>query len=240
MSARSGFSALSAGCGMRSTTASRISCVPVPSFAEAKRISSAAKAEGVDELLRDALGLGAGEVDLVDHGDELQVGVERQVDVGEGLRLDALGGVDDEQGAFAGGEGARDLVAEVDVAGGIDEVELVGVAVLGREGHADGLGLDGDALLALQVHGVEHLGGHIALGDSARHLQEAVGEGGFAVVDVGDDAEVADSGWIHVGVRVATWCGGRWSPGTGGEGGAPERAIGYPGCSQAGKVAGIQ
>ena len=65
------------------------------------------EADDVDELLGDALGLGGGEVDLVDDGDDREVELERHVDVGERLRLDALGGVDDEQGAFAGGEGAE-------------------------------------------------------------------------------------------------------------------------------------
>ena len=157
-----------------------------------------AEAERVDELLRDALRLGAGQVDLVDDGDELEVGFHGQVDVGERLGLDALGRIDDEERALAGGERAGDLVAEVDVAGGVDEVELVGAAVAGGEGHADGLGLDGDALLALQVHGVEHLRGHIALRDRAGLLEKPVGERRFAVVDVGDDAEVANAGWFHL------------------------------------------
>ena len=50
---------------------------------------------------------------------------EGEVDVGERLGLDALGGVDDEDGALAGLEAAADLVAEVDVAGRVDEVEAV-------------------------------------------------------------------------------------------------------------------
>ena len=150
--------------------------------------------------LRDRLRLGAGEVDLVDDGDDGEVGLDGEVEVGEGLRLDALRGVDDEDGALAGGEAARDLVAEVDVAGGVDQVQLVLDAVVGGVAHADGLRLDGDALLALEVHLIEDLLGHVALGDRAGELEEAVGEGGFAVVDVGDDAEVADAALIHGGV----------------------------------------
>ena len=57
---------------------------------------------------------------------------------------------------------------------------------------ADGLGLDGDAPLALQVHAVEHLLAHVPLGDGVGHLQDAVGQRGLPVVDVGDDAEIAD------------------------------------------------
>jgi len=174
----------------------------------------AGEADDLGDLLGDAVRLGGVEVDLVDDGDDGEVLVEGEVDVGEGLGLDALGSINDEEGAFAGGEGAGDFVGEVDVAGGVDEVELVGAGgersqwfrssyeslrtnggrpegVRGPS-HADGGGFDGDAALAFEVHGVEDLFGHLARGNGAGELEEAVGEGGFAVVDVGDDAEVAD------------------------------------------------
>ena len=65
------------------------------------------EADDVLDLLADLVGLGGGEVDLVDDGDDLVVGVDGLVDVGERLRLDALGGVDDEQRALAGGRSGR-------------------------------------------------------------------------------------------------------------------------------------
>ena len=74
--------------------------------------------------------VGGGQIDLVEDRDDLVVGVERVIDVGEGLRLDALGGIDDQQRALDGGQRARHLVGEIDVAGGVDEVEDVGLAVL--------------------------------------------------------------------------------------------------------------
>ena len=86
-------------------------------------------AEQVGDLLGDALGLGAGQVDLVEHRDQLEAALDRQVRVRERLRLDALRGVDDQQRALAGRERAADLVREVDVAGRVDEVQLVGLAV---------------------------------------------------------------------------------------------------------------
>ena len=88
------------------------------------------EADHVLDLLLDALGLGGGQVDLVEDRHDLVVGVERLVDVGERLRLDALGCVDHEQRALAGGERARHLVGEIDVAGRVDQVEDVGLAVL--------------------------------------------------------------------------------------------------------------
>jgi len=44
------------------------------------------------------------------------------MDISHGLRLDSLGGIDDEQSALAGGKTARDLIGEVDMAGGVDQV----------------------------------------------------------------------------------------------------------------------
>ena len=126
--------------------------MPMPSLAEAQDHLVAREADDILDLLGDALGLGAGQVDLVDDRDDGQVVLERQVDVGQRLRLDALGGVDDQDRALAGGQAARDLVGEVDVAGRVDQVQLVLLAVCGGVAHAHGLRLDGDALLALEVH----------------------------------------------------------------------------------------
>ena len=57
--------------------------------------------------------------------------------------------------------------------------------------------LDGDAAFAFEVHGVEHLGLHLTCREGAGQLQQAVGEGGFAVVDVRDDREIADVLDVH-------------------------------------------
>ena len=118
--------------------------------------------------------------------------LEREVAVGEGLRLDALRRVDDEHDALARGQRPRHLVAEVDVTGRVDEVEHVVAPV---DPHV--LGLDRDAPLALEVHRVEVLLAHVARVDRAGQLEDAVRERRLAVVDVGDDAEVADASQLH-------------------------------------------
>ncbi len=54
-------------------------------------------------------------------------------------------------------------------------------------------------LLALQVHRVQHLVDHLALGSRVPvRSKQPVGQGGLAVVDVGDDAEIADVLLVHV------------------------------------------
>ena len=152
------------------------------------------EADDLLDLLADALGLGGGQVDLVQHHDDLVVGVDRLVDIGQRLRLDALRGVDHQQRALAGAQRARHLIGEVDMAGRVDQIEDVVLAIVGAVFQPHGLRLDGDAALALDVHRVQHLLGHLAQLQPAGRLDQPVGQRRFAVVDVGDNGEVADVG----------------------------------------------
>ena len=140
------------------TTASRTSPMLRPVLAEIRHRLRSVDADHVFDLLADALGFGGGQIDLVEDRHDVETGVDRLIDVGQRLRLDALAGVHDQQRAFAGGQAARDLVAEVDVAGRVHQVQDVGFAVLGRIGQAHGLRLDRDAALALDIHRVRALG----------------------------------------------------------------------------------
>ena len=51
------------------------------------------------------------------------------------------------------------------MAGSIDQVELIDLAILRGVQHAYGMGLDGNAALALQVHRVQNLLLHFAHGE---------------------------------------------------------------------------
>jgi hypothetical protein len=142
------------------------------------------------------VGVGRREVDLVEAGHDLEVVLQGQVAVGQGLGLDALGRVDQQDHAFAGREGPAHLVAEVDVARGVDQVEDVVLV-----GEANRLELDGDAPLALDVHGVQVLGAHVPRVHGTADFEDAVAERGLAVIDVGDHAERTDLGAVHRGLR---------------------------------------
>ena len=152
--------------------------------------------------------VGGRQIDLVDDRNDFEAVIDGEIRVGEGLGFNALGGIDDEQGAFARSQRARDFVGKIDVARGVDEVELVHFAVLGEVIHANGVGLDGDAALAFEVHGVEDLLLHLAGGERAGELEQAVGERGFAMIDVGDDGEVPDVGGIHGVILYSSSHGG--------------------------------
>ncbi len=42
------------------------------------------------------------------------------------------------------------------------------------------------------IHGVENLHLHVAFGYGAGQLDQQVSEGGYPVIDMGDDGEIAD------------------------------------------------
>ena len=181
------------GAGTRLTIASRISSIADALLGRGEDHLFARDREDVLELLDHHVGLGRRQVDLVEDRDDREALAEREVDVREGLGLDALRGVDDEDRALARLERAADLVREVDVAGRVDQVQPVRQAVLRRVLEPDGARLDRDALLALEVHRIEDLARHLPGIDRVRELEQPVGERRFAVIDVGDDREVAQA-----------------------------------------------
>ena len=74
----------------------------------------------------------------------------------------------------------------------VHQVEDISLAVLGAVFEAHGLRLDRDAALALELHVVEHLLAHLARFEAAASLDQPIGEGRLAVVDMRNDREITD------------------------------------------------
>ncbi len=92
------------------------------------------------------------------------------------------------------------------MAGRVDQVQVVDLAVSRPVLDPNRLCLDRDPALPLEVHRVEHLGTHFLRVDGAGDLEDAVGQGRLAVVDVGDDREVANV--VHRGAEYGDWRAG--------------------------------
>ena len=145
--------------------------------------------DGVDHFGRS----GVGAVDLVDHADDREPGLEGLAQHEAGLGQGALAGVDEQQHPVDHGQAPLDLAAEIGVTGRVHDVD-------GEIAVVDGgvLGQDGDALFPLQVHGVEDPVGHRLVGAEGAGLAEhGVHQGGLAVVDVGHDGDIAEIGALH-------------------------------------------
>ncbi len=140
-----------------------------------------------------ALRVGAGQVDLVDDRQDLEPGVRREIGVGQGLRLDALRGVHHQHGALARRQRTRNLVIEIDMAGRVDQIENIVFSVLCVVNKRHGVRLDGDAPFPLQIHIVQNLIFHFAPGHRLGLFQDTVGKGALSMVDMCNDAEIADS-----------------------------------------------
>ena len=158
-----------------------------------------------------------GPVDLVDRDDHRQPRLERLAQHEARLGQRPLRGVDEQQHAVDHGQRALDLAAEVGVAGRVDDVELDRRLVLRAPAHRRVLGQDRDALLALEVHGVHDPLGDVLVGAKGAGLpQHRVDQRRLAVVDVGDDGDVAQvlaggggGGHVFTVVGAPEWTGVR-------------------------------
>jgi hypothetical protein len=83
------------------------------------------------------------------------------------------------------------------MAGGIDQIQLVGLTVLCRIDHTNRMSFDRNAAFAFEVHRVEDLRLHLPGAEGARQLEQSVGERGFAVINVRDDREIANVLDVH-------------------------------------------
>lgn len=75
--------------------------------------------------------------------------------------------------------------------GGINKVQLIRLSVPRRVFQRDALRLDRDPPLTLKVHGIENLICHLPVAETTTVLDKPVGQRGLAMVDVGNDREVA-------------------------------------------------
>jgi hypothetical protein len=146
--------------------------------------------EQIEDLVDHRVGPLLGPVDLVHHQDGAEPVGQRLLEHEAGLGHHALDGVDQQQDAIHHAEHPLHLSPEVGVAGRVHELDPRPLPLDGG-----GLGEDGDATLPLEVLAVEGALGHGLMGpEHAREAEHAVDQGRLAVVDVGDDGEVAQRG----------------------------------------------
>src|SRR6185369_562817 len=85
----------------------------------------------------------------------------------------------------------------------VQQIQLVSDSILGRVHHSNGVSLDGNSALALQLHRIQHLllALHFTRREGPGGLQETIGKGRLPMVDMGDDGEIANEGAIHCEYR---------------------------------------
>ena len=83
------------------------------------------------------------------------------------------------------------------MARGVDQVKNVFISIFCPVYSTHSLGFNGNSTLPLQVHVIEYLRLHFTAGQKAGHLDDAVCQSGFAVVNMGDDTEITDLALVH-------------------------------------------
>ena len=135
--------------------------------------------------------IGAGAVHLIDKADARHAVTIRLPPHRLRLRLDACDCIEDHDAAIQHAQAALHFRGEIDVAGRVDQVDLVAAPLTG-----DRRRLDRDPALALLHHPIGDGGTFIDIAHpigSAGVVEDALGGGGFARVDMRDDADVAQS-----------------------------------------------
>ena len=144
--------------------------------------------EEIEGVIHNPVRACARAIDFVDDDDRLQPLRQRLARDEARLRHRAIDRIDEQQHAVHHRQHALDFAAEIGVAGGVDDVD---VRAFVRDRAV--LGEDGDAALALEVVRVHHaLDQVLVRGERAGLAQQLVDQRGLAVVDVGDDGDVAD------------------------------------------------
>ena len=152
--------------------------------------------EQIEHLIEHPVWPRGGPIDFVHDDHHLLVQGEGVAQHEARLGHRPLDRVDQEEHPVAHVEDALHLAAEVGVARGVDEVELVPLVADGRV-----LGHDGDAALALEVVAVHDAGAPgLVLPPDLGLGEHGVDEGRLAVVDVRDDGDIAEE---RRGVAVA-------------------------------------
>ena len=109
------------------------------------------------------------------------------IHVGQRLCFDPLGAIDNQQRSFNRAHRTRHFIGKVNVARCIYQVQDVFFTVLRGVIDPNGLRLDRNAAFSLDIHAVEHLLFHVAVGHGVRRLDQPVSERRLSVVDMRHD-----------------------------------------------------
>ena len=126
------------------------------------------------DFLLHPLGVGLRQIHLVQYRQYLEALLDCRVAIGDRLRFNPLTRIHYQQRTLASGERTGDFIGKVDVAGGINKVQLVRLAILRLIVERHALRFDGNAALPLKIHRIEHLIRHFSLRQTAAMLDKAI------------------------------------------------------------------
>ena len=139
------------------------------------------------------LRLGLGQIHFVQDRHHFQPLFNGGIAVGHRLGFHTLPGVHHQQCPFAGVQRARHFVGKIHMPRGVNEIQLVFLAIPGRVIERDTLGLDGNPSLTLKIHGIQDLFSHFTVSQATTDLDKTICKRGFTMVNVRDNGKVTNS-----------------------------------------------
>jgi hypothetical protein len=150
--------------------------------------SRAQLVEQIESLVDHPIGTGTVAIHLVDHDDGTQTQCQRFLGDETCLRHRAFDRIHQQQYAIDPTQHALYFAAEVGMAGRVHDVDMHAFVI-----HCAVLRQNGDAALFFQVVAIHHALGDMFVGGKRAGLTEQlVHQSGLAVVNVGDDGDIAD------------------------------------------------
>ena len=150
---------------------------------------AAVQANHLFYLLGDLIRPRRRQIHFIDHRQNFQVVIQRQIHIGQRLRFDSLAGIHHKDRPFAGRKGAGDFISKIHMPGSIDEVKCVFYAILFMD-HAHRLGFYCDPALPLQIHLVQKAIFHLPHRNSLRLFDQPVCQRGFSMIDMRNNAKI--------------------------------------------------
>ena len=138
------------------------------------------------------LWLCAGQVDLVEHRNHIQVMIQRQIYIGKGLGLDSLGRIYHQNGPVTGSKASGNLIVKIHVPRGVNQIKDILLTVFCFVNRADCLGFDGNAPLPLQFHVIQYLRLHLPVCQKTGHLNNPVRKGRLSMINVCYNTKIPD------------------------------------------------
>ena len=105
--------------------------------------------------------------------------------------LNTLRSINHQQSTFAGSNGTRNLIREIDMSRRVNQIQNVFFSIQ-YVFHLNGMAFNGNAPFTLQVHAVEYLLLGIPCADSPRDFQQSVGKGAFTMINMSYNAKIPD------------------------------------------------
>ena len=144
--------------------------------------------EKIQNLVDSDFGIDPGPVNFVNENNGAQTLFQSLLQNEAGLGHGAFVGIHNQKTAIHHAEHPLDFPTEVGVARGINNIDSNPVVINGGI-----LRKNGNSAFALEIIGIEHTSGDsFPFTKDARLVQEGINQGGFAVVNVGNDRNIAN------------------------------------------------